>query len=433
MDEGLGYQTMTLSVPNSEDVITVLFSNQDAEEIRKHKWMYKDGYAHNSETGSMHRFVFRLRGIDIPDDMTIDHINRVRHDNRFENLRPLPPSEQALNGSKRHHAQSDYHGVSPSRGTWSVNGSYQGKRVHIGSRMDELEAAKLFDRWTVNLPDFDPTIRPVNFPELIDHHKMLGPPEPRVLKRKYRGVKLTTHNTFEVRAQGVYYGHYKDQEAAARARDDIIVSKNIDSPLNFPERYPDYGKPVVKTLLSKAENGVAYVWIEKRGEYLLLDVDDYEKCKYYHVNVNQHGYVTVRVDKLMLLARFLLSMINRRMCVIYKNSNKMDCRRANLEIVHISETARHQPKKEGTASVFHGVSINGKYWLAELYVPKHLVTRLGGKKQFAKHTKSPEVAARWRDLHIMHYYPGSTYQLNFKWTPEDKLYWMQTLKIEFKE
>lgn len=433
MDEGLGYQTMTLSVPNSEEVITVLFSNEDAEEIRKHKWYYKNKYVHNITVGMMHSFIFRLRGIEVPDDMTIDHINHIRHDNRFENLRPLGHSDQAFNRTKRYHTQSVYYGVSQHKNTWSVNGSYQGKNIHIGQNRDELEAAKLFDRWTVNLPDFDPTIRPVNFPELIEHHKTLGSPERRVLKRKYMGVKATKSGTFVVSVQGVYIGSYNDQEEAALIRDDTVVEKNVDTPLNFPERYPDFGKLNIKTQLTKSEDGVAYVWFEKHNIFLLLDIDDYEKCKYYRIIIHTQGYAMIKAHKLMPLARFLLDVSNRRMVVIYTNNNVTDCRRCNMRVVSISELNRHSPKAEGTTAKYHGVSANGKYWHGEWSVPKHLAAQFGGRRRIGKVTKTPEAAARWRDLHIMHYYPGSTYKLNFKWTPEDKLYWMQALKIEFKE
>lgn len=50
-------------------------------------------------TVSGHRIVFLAFNGYIDDGMHIDHINRVRHDNRLENLRQITPEE---NGYNRH-------------------------------------------------------------------------------------------------------------------------------------------------------------------------------------------------------------------------------------------------------------------------------------------------------------------------------------------
>ncbi len=47
----------------------------------------------------MHRYVFELEGCDIPSSMQVDHINRNRLDNRFDNLRLVTVSQQRANSS----------------------------------------------------------------------------------------------------------------------------------------------------------------------------------------------------------------------------------------------------------------------------------------------------------------------------------------------
>jgi len=58
----------------------------------------------------MHRYIFELEGVDIPSGMQIDHHNRNRLDNRFQNLRIVTISQQRANSSHRN--KTGYNGVS---------------------------------------------------------------------------------------------------------------------------------------------------------------------------------------------------------------------------------------------------------------------------------------------------------------------------------
>lgn len=49
------------------------------------------------QTVKGHRIVFLAFNGTIDDGMHIDHINRIRHDNRIENLRQLTPEQNAWN------------------------------------------------------------------------------------------------------------------------------------------------------------------------------------------------------------------------------------------------------------------------------------------------------------------------------------------------
>jgi hypothetical protein len=72
----------------------------------------------------------------------IDHINRVKTDNRISNLREVTHLQNSQNRSKNVNNTSGYCGVcwQKSRNQWHVKISYKGKRVHVG-RFDHLEDA----------------------------------------------------------------------------------------------------------------------------------------------------------------------------------------------------------------------------------------------------------------------------------------------------
>ena len=68
----------------------------------------------------MHREVMRLHGVDIPEGMEVDHINRDRLDNRFKNLRLCSRSQNLANRPYRN--STGFRGVIRTRG-----GRYNGQ------------------------------------------------------------------------------------------------------------------------------------------------------------------------------------------------------------------------------------------------------------------------------------------------------------------
>jgi hypothetical protein len=72
----------------------------------------------------------------------VDHINGVRDDNRFSNLRDVTPSENCQNKrSARADSSSGFIGVSPRPdGTWRARIVIDGKRISLGSFTTAPEA-----------------------------------------------------------------------------------------------------------------------------------------------------------------------------------------------------------------------------------------------------------------------------------------------------
>lgn len=103
----------------------------------------------------MHRF---LTGWD-----KVDHINGDGLDNRRSNLRPATASTNAMNRQRpRRRCATGYKGVYSNRWGWYAVITFEGRRTHLGSFKDPVEAAHAYDRAAREL--FGAFARP-NFPE----------------------------------------------------------------------------------------------------------------------------------------------------------------------------------------------------------------------------------------------------------------------------
>lgn len=74
---------------------------------------------------------------------SLDHINRVRGDNRIANLRSATPAQNLANSKRRSDNTSGLKGVSPKRGKWQARIKIDGHHYCLGSfvRPEEAHAA----------------------------------------------------------------------------------------------------------------------------------------------------------------------------------------------------------------------------------------------------------------------------------------------------
>lgn len=88
-----------------------------------------------------HIIVWALHHGEYP-GCTLDHKNRVRHDNRIENLRPASLSGNASNRASSRKASSEYLGVSfrPRQQDWRATIWKDGRQIFLGG-FDTEEAA----------------------------------------------------------------------------------------------------------------------------------------------------------------------------------------------------------------------------------------------------------------------------------------------------
>lgn len=146
-----------------------LVSDEDFEEISKHKWCVDStqGYAvrarkkHEKPGGviRMHRQI-----MNAPAGTDIDHINGNGLDNRRENLRICNRSENLRNSIKRKETSSKYKGVSwnPNSNGWIVRIKYEGIELRVGHIfLDEITAANAYDKLAKKLFG---TFARINFP-----------------------------------------------------------------------------------------------------------------------------------------------------------------------------------------------------------------------------------------------------------------------------
>jgi len=110
-----------------------------------------DGYFHGKVQGVVikaHRVIWAMQEGVWPDNQ-VDHLNGIRSDNRWGNLRAATHAENMKNQKKRKNTSSQYRGVYWRKDIkrWiSAGGSgIRGNHVYLGCYVDETDAARAYD------------------------------------------------------------------------------------------------------------------------------------------------------------------------------------------------------------------------------------------------------------------------------------------------
>lgn len=104
-----------------------------------------DGYRQvtiNSTAYMHHRLVFLYHHGYMPENK-VDHINRVKSDNRIENLREVSNSCNTINSKNRDGTSSGVRGVYFESGKWRARIKARGTVQHLGFTEDFMEAVCL--------------------------------------------------------------------------------------------------------------------------------------------------------------------------------------------------------------------------------------------------------------------------------------------------
>lgn len=88
-----------------------------------------------------------IMGLGFGDKRVVDHIDHNQANNQRNNLRICTQSQNRANSRKQKEASSKYKGVSYKKATkkWRAQIGINGKKVHLGDFIDELDAAAAYD------------------------------------------------------------------------------------------------------------------------------------------------------------------------------------------------------------------------------------------------------------------------------------------------
>lgn len=133
----------------TKEILHILFYYHNGELIRKHSLggqkSFKISGSHknglyksvciNYKEYLLHRIIYIYHYGDIPYGLEIDHINRIKDDNRIENLRVVTRSEN--------HFNIEYKGYTfdKQKQRWIVNLVKNNKRIYLGQFKKEEDAA----------------------------------------------------------------------------------------------------------------------------------------------------------------------------------------------------------------------------------------------------------------------------------------------------
>lgn len=142
---------------------SAIVDDEDYSYLSQFKWFYKKnkngGYAARTlKTIRMHRVIMNAESSE-----EVDHINKDGLDNRKTNLRKCSREENVRNVAKRKDTLNKYKGVHfiKKKKHWIARIQINGKRIHSGYFVTEIEAAKEYDKLAKN---FHGMFASLNFP-----------------------------------------------------------------------------------------------------------------------------------------------------------------------------------------------------------------------------------------------------------------------------
>lgn len=146
---------MSKTIPLSRG-LSAIVDDDMYETLAKHKWYVTcRGYVvritvHRMENGqrTFGRTVYMHREV-LPGHKLVDHINRIKTDNRRENLRTADKSINAINTAWHRTNTSGFRNVhwNRFRNKWTAQVQRHGKNICLGAYATKAEAIKARNEW----------------------------------------------------------------------------------------------------------------------------------------------------------------------------------------------------------------------------------------------------------------------------------------------
>lgn len=136
--------TVRLELLGRGESETFLISIESLQKVLRHEWyLDQNGYpkSYRARGHTLHRYLLGKQ----EKGMVIDHINRIKTDNRLQNLRVITAKENSYNRTKSKTSTNLYKGVQKRGKKFIATISKDGKTHQIGGFKTEEEAAKVYD------------------------------------------------------------------------------------------------------------------------------------------------------------------------------------------------------------------------------------------------------------------------------------------------
>lgn len=309
-----------------------------------------------------------LEGISVHDDHIIHHVNALRFDDRMQNLKVVSYSfNNASANKKTENTTSVYKGVHKNKQQFLTCIRNNGKKVSLGSFINEIDAAKMYDSAYLLIYG---TLEGSN--SLLTHEEqdeIMNNKECYIKKNKLekiflpKYVQLTSEQKYKVRiVKNKLLGKTEAVFDTLEEANEFIKQKLNDTHNNS-----------IPIDIKRNEENIPIIQVNngRKNQILwaLVDEDDYHKLINFTWVLSADGYAQ---SGQIHMHRYVMGCSpHDNKIVDHINHNRLDNRKSvNLRICTGSLNARNRTKNSGCTSQYIGVHLRkrGYRWIAQISI-----------------------------------------------------------------